>query len=256
MTAASPRTAHRARKSQQAARPARGRRGRLQRFAVDLVRTGRLPAFLLSVGLAVVLAAFALSDDFLVDTVIIRGNSIAYADSVVETSGAMGEAIFRVDTGEIAVRVADHPAIASAEVRAELPDRIVVTVVEREPEIVWQTGERAVLVDPHGWVIAEGTREGLPRVIELTGSVPRPGEQMAPETVATVLHLWETFGDEILLEHDAEHGFLVHLQGNRTIAFGQPELIPMKLQVVERVASSDVSWSRLDVRDPERPVYQ
>jgi cell division protein FtsQ len=237
-------------------RKRRGRRARIRDYTLQLTRSGRLPAFLLSVGLSVLLAAFALSDDFAVDTVVIRGNSIAYADSIVERSGAIGESIFRVDTQLVAERVASHPSVESAEVRAELPDRVIVRVVEREPSIVWQTGEQAVLVDEHGWVLARGELENLPRVVELDGELPALGTQVPVELVSAAHHLLQEFGSTMTLEFDEIDGFTVHLPSDQTVALGSPAELPVKLRVVATVRDMNVEWTRLDVRDPERPYYQ
>jgi cell division protein FtsQ len=233
-----------------------GRRAQFGQFALRLTRTGRLPAFLLSVGLSVLLGAFALSDDFSVDTVIIRGNSIAYADSIVEQSGAIGESIFRIDTQKVAERVASHPSVESAEVRAELPDRVIVRVVEREPSVVWQAGERAVLVDEHGWVLARGEIEHAPRIVDLGGDLPSPGSQVPVELVAAAHVLMQEFGSTMTLEYDDVEGLTVYLPDDQIVALGSPDELPVKLQVVATVRDMGVDWTRLDVRDPERPYYQ
>ncbi len=232
------------------------RRARLRAHTVELSRTGRLPAFVLSVGLAAILVVFAVSDDFLVDNVVIRGNSIAYADTVVEHSGALGESIFQLSTHEVAESVARHPVVDSARVRVELPDRVVVNVVERVPALVWQTGDRAVLIDEHGWVLAEGESEELPWVVELDGSLPHPGDHIDPGKVAAAQYLSEEIGNTEVLEYDESDGFQVHLSDQRIVLFGDPDELPVKMQVVSALSESSAEWSRLDVRDPERPVYQ
>jgi cell division protein FtsQ len=239
----------------QSSRRRANRRARLREQTLELVRTGRLPAFLLSVGLTVILVAFAASNDFRVDTVVIRGNSIAYADSIVEQSNALGQSMFRLNTNEVAESVAQHPVVDSARVRVELPDRVVVQVLEREPAIVWQTGNRAVLIDEHGWVIAEGESEELPWVVELEGTLPAPGSHIDPGKVVAVQYLNERFGSSGVLEYDETDGFQAYLEDRRIVTFGSPEELPVKLEVVSSMSSGDDDWTRLDVRDPERPVY-
>lgn len=232
-----------------------GRRARFKSYSLQLLRTGRLPAFLMSVGLSVILGAFAISDDFAIETVVIRGNSIAYADSIVESSNALGESVFRIEPDQVADRVAAHPVVASAEVRTELPDRMVIEVVEREPAIVWQTGDQAVLIDAYGWVLGEGDDPALPRVVELDGEMPEPGSTVGPERVEAVRYLLDEFGDAATLEHSNEDGFSIHLDGGRVVVLGDAEELPVKVQVVSRIQSMDVEWTRLDVRDPERPFF-
>jgi cell division protein FtsQ len=234
----------------------KNRRARLREHTLDLVRNGRLPAFVLSAGLAVMLVVFAVSDDFRVESVVIRGNSIAYADAVVDHSGALGQPVFQLNAHEVAESVARHPVVESARVRVVLPDRVMVNVVEREPAIVWQTGDRAVLVDQHGWVLVEGESDDLPWVVELDGSLPTPGSHMDPGKVAAVRYLTENFGDAGILEYDEDNGFQAHLDGDQLVLFGTADELPVKMQVVSALSSSSADWRRLDVRDPERPVYQ
>ncbi len=238
------------------ARRRQNRRARLRAHTLQLVRTGRLPAFILSVGLAVILGAFAVSDDFLVDTVVIRGNSIAYADSVVEHSSAIGQSMFRINTDEVADSVAEHPVVDYARVRVELPDRVVVDVIEREPAIVWQTGDRAVLIDEYGWVLAEGEADGLPWVVELDGEHPQPGSHVDPGNVVAVQYLHEQLGDSGVLEFDENDGFQAYLGDDRVVTFGSPDALPVKMEVLAALSTRGDEWTRLDVRDPERPVYQ
>jgi cell division protein FtsQ len=234
----------------------KNRRARLREHTLELVRTGRLPAFLLSVGLAVILFAFTTSDDFLVDTVVIRGNSIAYADAVVEHSGSLEQSIFQLNSEDVAQSVAEHPAVDSARVRVELPDRVVVNVVEREPAVVWQTGDRAVLIDEYGWVLAEGESDALPWVVELNGSLPQLGSFVDPGKIVAVEYLSEQLESADILEYDENDGFKAHLDGDRVVMFGSPDELPVKMEVVAALSSRGDEWTRLDVRDPERPVYQ
>lgn len=244
--------------SQQRATPGRrrpGRRDRFKSYTAELLRTGRLPAFMLSVGLSVILGAFAVSSDFTVESVVIRGNSIAYADSIVERSGALGDSIFHLRSDRVADRVAGHPVVASARVRTELPDRMVIDVVEREPSIVWQVNENAVLVDQYGWVLAEGDAEDLPRVIELDGEMPEPGTSIGATRVEAAQVLWEEFGAEAMVEFEEEDGFSVHLESDRRILLGDVDELPVKVHVAAEVREMDVEWTEMDVRDPDRPYY-
>jgi cell division protein FtsQ len=233
----------------------RDRRARLRAHTLDLVRSGRLPAFLLSVGLAVILFAFALSDDFRVESVIIRGNSIAYADSIVEQSEAIGQQVFQLNTNEIAERVASHPVVESAQVRVALPDRVVVDLVERDPAIVWQTGDRAVLIDEYGWVLAEAETDDLPWVVELEGELPAPGSHIDPGKVAAVMYLNERLSSGGVLEYDEREGFQAYLEDQRVVTFGDADELPVKLEVVAALNEEGHDWRRLDVRDPDRPVF-
>lgn len=216
-----------------------------------------MPAFLLSVGLAVLAFGFLFSEDFAVRTVVVQGNNLAYADSIVAASGALGQSIFRLDTEEVAERVASHPAVASAQVSAAFPDRIIVKLTERVPTLVWQTGDQAVLVDDHGWVIARGYDENLPRVVQVEGDPLTPGSQIPPALIQAVQAVRERLGPRMsMLEYDPANGLIAHLQDDRSVVLGTSDRIPLKLNVLDAALSIQDQWKKLDVREPERPYYQ
>ncbi len=233
------------------------RRARARGYFKSVVLNGRLPAFLLSVGLSVLVFGFLFSGDFPVRTVVVEGNQVAYADSIVERSGAMGESIFTLDTGEVARRVSQHPAVASVNVHAELPDTIVVNVTERLPVLVWQTGQDTVLVDERGGVIASGDDKSLPRVIQTSGTSPVPGDQVPADIVQAATYLWQQMGSSLTaLGYDSSSGITAQLSGERTIVLGSGDQIPLKMSVVSAALKMSETWSRLDVRQPDRPFYQ
>jgi cell division protein FtsQ len=233
------------------------RRSRARGYFKAVSVNGRLPAFLLSVGLSVLVFGFLFSSDFPVRVVVVEGNKVAYADSIVERSGAMGQSVFTLDTGEVARRVAQHPAVASADVHAELPDTIVVKVTERIPVLVWQTGDQAVLVDEHGGVIATGDDKSLPRVIQTSGKGPIPGDQLPADIVQAATYLTKQMGSSLsALGYDSTTGLTAQLSNGRTVVLGSGDRIPLKLSVMSAALKMSEQWSRLDVREPDRPFYQ
>jgi len=233
------------------------RKARARGYVRSVVVNGRLPAFLLSVGLSVLVFGFLFSGDFPVRVVVVEGNKVAYADSIVERSGAMGESIFTLDTGAVAQRVAQHPAVASASVHAELPDTIVVNVTERIPVLVWQTGQDTVLVDERGGVIASGDDKSLPRVIQTSGTSPAAGDHVPSDIVQAATYLWKQMGSSLTaLGYDSTTGLTAQLSGGRTVVLGSGDQIPLKMSVVSAALKMSETWSRLDVRQPDRPFYQ
>lgn len=239
------------------AAPKRRRHSGVTAFLLRSSVNGRLPAFLLSVGLAVLAFGFLFSGDFAVRTVVVQGNTLAYADSIVAASEALGRSIFWLDTQEVARRVASYPAVASAEVSAEFPDRVVVQLHERVPAFVWQTGDKAVLVDDQGWVIAEGYAPKLPRIVEIQGNLPVPGSQLPAQLNEAIRAIGDKLGTRLaMLEYDPTNGLMVQLADGRVAVLGSTDRIPLKLAVLQAALASPDQWSRLDVREPDRPYYQ
>lgn len=222
-----------------------------------LIVTGRLPAFMLSVGLAVFAVGFLTSRDFVVRSVVVEGNQAAFAGSIVDASGALGQPIFQLDTAAVARRVASHPAVASASVSARFPDTIVVHLTERVPVLVWQVGERSVLADDHGWVIAEAYDAKLPRVYQPQGDLPAVGSQLPPERIQAALYITSQLGSALTsLQYDPTSGLTAQLSDSRAVVLGEADRLPLKLSVLDAALKLPDHWSRLDVREPDRPYYQ
>ncbi len=235
--------------------PRRGSRlgGLLRR----IIASGRLPAFLLSVGLAVIAFGFLFSQDFVVRTVIVQGNTLALADSIVKTSDALDQQIFRIDTQAVARRVAALPAVASVEVSAELPDRLIIRVHERAPVVIWQTGDQAMLVDQHGWVLANAGDQTLPRVLQTGGDSPVVGSRIEPEVIQAVLAVSQRLGPQLMtLEYDHTTGITANFSDGHIVLLGTPNQIPVKLNVLDAAMAIQDQWHRLDLREPDRPAYK
>lgn len=65
-----------------------------------------------------------------------------------------GQNLFTVSTAQLADRLHGIPAVKSVAVTVALPDEIRVAVAEREALVVWQVGERRLLVDDTGLLFA------------------------------------------------------------------------------------------------------
>ena len=70
--------------------------------------------------------------------------------------------LFRLDTDRAAAVLVRLPAIKSASVQVRLPSTVVVTIVEREPKLVWQVGDVHFVVDEDGLLFGSGDAAGNP----------------------------------------------------------------------------------------------
>ncbi|MCS7050203.1 MAG: FtsQ-type POTRA domain-containing protein [Thermomicrobium sp.] len=227
----------------------------MRRALAGGVRTGRLFALLLVIGGGVLLVGFLEGPQYRVRTVVVNGNRLTFAESIVRESGVLGQSVFRVDTQAVADRLARHPAIAAATVRALYPDSVVIDLVEREPASVWVTGGTSWLVDGEGRVIGDGEAAVLPHV-QVGGDLAlQPGGRV-PRTVARALPvLTQRFADRLIqFEYRPADGLVVVFQGGERIVFGDAERLPEQLAVIEALVARGMSWFHLDLRDPDRPV--
>ena len=122
---------------------------------------GRILAGIVLFAAAAALYGVSASDAFAVEpsAVDIRGarwTSELELRSVLGISDARPN-LFRLRTGELVERLRRLPAVSGADVRAVLPDRLVIDVRERAPIFVWAVAERRLLADVDGVLFAESS---------------------------------------------------------------------------------------------------
>jgi len=84
-----------------------------------------------------------------------------------------GENLFRLSTVAVADSLRELPTVADARIRIALPRTLTVSLVEREPILVWAVGERRYLADERGVLLglvddgAPPQAAGLPVVVDL-----------------------------------------------------------------------------------------
>jgi cell division protein FtsQ len=182
---------------------------------------------------------------------------------VVDAAGlALGTSTLRLDLGGAAERVEELPLVDTATVRRLDPLTVLIEVVERGPSAVVSFGQRSVLVDPDGVVIATGSEPGLPTILLQSGRLPAPGDHVSQNPAvanahraiqhlpgvirARVDHYLAMSADDLDLELD--DGTRVHL--------GRADRMDEKARALGAVLE-DLDGRRvaaIDVRAPGRPV--
>jgi cell division septal protein FtsQ len=85
----------------------------------------------------------------------VSGAAISGDAAITDRLGlTTGQNLFDIATEPLEAAIREIPAVAGAEVSIGLPDRIAVAVVERRPVVVWQVGERRLLIDDRGFLFA------------------------------------------------------------------------------------------------------
>jgi cell division protein FtsQ len=100
---------------------------------------------------------------------------------------AAGTPLASVDPGAVAARVARHPWIAEARAASVAPDRLVVSVVEREPAAVVHLAGEDWLVDSGGTPfvpVAGEAGSGLPRLAGAEDAAPGHADGRLAEGIA------------------------------------------------------------------------
>lgn len=116
---------------------------------------------------------------FKVAAVNVIGRNATARDQLLEAVGLRrGDPILFFDAEAARKRIEQIPMVKSASVQRQLPDTVLVEIVERVPFARWQVDGRTVLVDRDGKVLSgydtEGF-EGLKRIVG-AGAAPRVGD--------------------------------------------------------------------------------
>jgi hypothetical protein len=78
-----------------------------------------------------------------------------------------GENLFEIATEPLEARLREIPAIAVADISIGLPDTVAIRIEERKPIIVWQIGDRRLLVDQAGLLFSRLDKTPPASVAEL-----------------------------------------------------------------------------------------
>lgn len=168
--------------------------------------------------------------------------------------------LFRLPAEAMAAALRGLPAVAAADVRVLLPDRVEVLVVERVPVFVWRTGPADFLVDASGVLLrALGPEEALPADLPLFDdgrsreALPQAGDVLDPVELEAVLKLgavepamldsraeWLSLSADDLDGYTlrAEPGWWSAVFGHYTPSLRRPDIIERQVQCLRSLLAA------------------
>jgi cell division septal protein FtsQ len=208
-------------------------------------------------------AAYAIFDspNFYVYGAEIQGNSIVTPDEVYIATELDGMSVFWVDPADVAARVEALPHVKSAQVKVRLPAHVTVTIEERKPELVWQTG------DARWWIDAEGT-VAPPRaeladtltIIDSDAQPVSPGQYLDPSTLAAAHALHRLLPELPVMYYSRTTGISFTTPEGWPVYLGDAQDMDAKLTILvtlrKELLARGVSPAFIDVRFAERPFYK
>lgn len=240
-----------------------------QRVDLSLVATAgdwwtyvcRLPSALLLIALAWASYILFTSPDFYVYGAEVRGNSAVTPEEVYAASGLEGLSIFWVDPATISERVQTLPNIKSAHVRVLLPARVIISIEERTPELIWQTG------DAQWWVDAQGTlvppRGVLSDTLTIIDTDARPvsaGDTLDTSISQAAQSLRRLLPGLRVIHYSRATGISFKTGEGWPVFLGDGQNIDAKLTILlalyKDLLARGVSPEFIDVRFVERPYYK
>jgi cell division protein FtsQ len=143
--------------------------------------------FALAVVGMIVAATWAVLDSrfLVVRSVVVTGTHLVPKSQVLAAADIPeGLPLIRVNTSDSARRIERITQVQSATVTRDWPDRIVITVVEREPVLAVPAGGAFDLIDPTGVIVQSVPRQpaGMPRFVP-SGPLPHNPDVAAAASV-------------------------------------------------------------------------
>jgi hypothetical protein len=198
-----------------------------------------------------------------VASVTIVGNSLASAPEITEQLDLEGQNVFSVRGPRLERLIEHDPLIQRAHVQPVLPNAVRIAIVERQPAVVWDTGDRQLLTDGTGLALREGI-EPLPTVRAPEGPITDPGGRVDADAV----HMAQAIGPQLdalgytggWLEYRPDRGVTLEGPGKEQVLLGFANDLPAKLAAYRSIRryldESHTAVQLVDVRFLDRPYYR
>lgn len=214
---------------------------------------------------------------FRISSAVVVGNSRVSSEEINTALGLSGDSIFLVRPQDAALRLPVLlPALKSVEIKVALPNKVLVTVTERQPVILWQQGEGYTWVDSEGIAFQpRGSADGLVNVIgvdtpvvelpepvegEETQLVTAPRPFMHKELVDSIMILAAAVPPGSTMIYETEHGlgWTDSLGWKAYFGTGMKDM-PLKLKVYQELSKSlverGITPELVSVEYAEAPYY-
>ena len=133
------------------------------------------------------LYSFSQSEFFALKAIDVHGQQHLAPDQVIVESGLNpGTNIFSINIGLAKKQLLADPWIASANIELKPPNRIEIDISERQPSALLMDGVQWLVLDQHGFCIADADALHIPDLPIITGLSPAtadPGKQASVDPV-------------------------------------------------------------------------
>ena len=193
-----------------------------------------------------------------------------------------GATLLNVDTGAIAERLAKNPWVADVSVRREYPDRLRITVTERDilaivvvssGNVAWYLSSDGTWVEPAklaggsdslaDQALALARQEGCLLIRDVPGTVsPKAGAKTTDAPILGVIDYQKGFtkglADQVVsYSASSEEAISCVLESGIEVSLGDPSQISSKEAVVnELMAQHPNQLTYINVRNPAKPSFR
>jgi hypothetical protein len=231
--------------------------------------------------IAIVGVSFALSStNFQVHQIDIMGTQNSGLVDGIQHMGIQGQNIFLLDVGDLTTRIEALPMVDSVNLSKQLPNLLIINIVERTPVLLWQTERGTFSVDSKGVVIGPAsdttTTDHLMTVVEVREKAAQqlhPGSLLNAADIAFAMQvntgLQHVSGvASFTLHYDVVprqqgHGSFIVVSSNGWLAYlgGADDTNPLDNRLIELqqilslAQQKQLNLATVDLRFGLRPVY-
>ncbi|MBG6224703.1 cell division protein FtsQ [Arthrobacter sp. CAN_A2] len=244
-------------------RPERGASGTVLDFPAPR-RSHRLRNTLIAVvSVALVLggvvAYVIFSPALALRTVSVQGNALVTTAEVEAALAPLtGTPLTRISREQVADLLADNAPIEDVRIAAEPPSTLVVTVEERVPVAVLQTGREFVLIDAEGRQLTRVAQRGDVKLPLIDGGANAVNSEVFSSITAVLVELPAGILSRLnSASASSVDSIQLSLSGEQRIFWGSAERSAEKARVLEAMLSlpaTDPPVKEFDVSTPDRPV--
>jgi cell division septal protein FtsQ len=199
------------------------------------------------------------SDDFYVYDAAVQGNLAVPKEEIFQASMMDSQSVFWINAERSAEAIARLPSIHSAKVICRLPAQIIIQVVERQAQVVWQWQNQQFWVDDHGVVLQP--RGPLPDALVILDSSPAPpqlGGRVDDRAVVAAQQLHDLWPQVDAVTY-SDRGLVLRSQGGWPIYLGVGDDMALKLAILEALEADlekqGIQPAHIDLRYPQRPTF-
>lgn len=200
---------------------------------------------------------------FAIHTVRVEGAQALADDAVINLAHARGQSVWFVNTAQIVDRVQASAYVEQARVYVALPDRLVIQVRERQPEVRWQVGNVRYLVDGSGRVLGVDSSAPISDTLVIddhTNRQLRPNDHIDTDALRLGQALALRLPKELNLRPSAiswddNSGMAVTTPDHRTVMFGRSDRLEDKLAILNVLLHDGTAFTFLDLRSGS-PFYR
>ena len=189
------------------------------------------------------------------------GNQLVMAEEIYQSSGLEGMSIFWIHPAQVEATLVSLPNIKEARVHCGLPNRVTVKVVERQPQVIWQQGEKRYWIDEEGIVLpSRGELAEATVIVDLDEHPVQPGDRVDPQVIAGAQKLRSLLPRLTTVQYASHTGISFQSEQGWPIYLGQGENIEQKVAIMkallQEIAAKDVHPQFIDLRFKGSPYYK